>query len=507
MRREIEHKDILEIVKTVAACYRIVLAFTLLIVCSSMLFAQDHKLVIGDGASFSGNGIVTVKDSIRNSNTSASTSITGKVILSGATQVIVNNGTNSSLNIETLSVRGSGEKTVVGTMTVTDSLNILSGTNFNISNDTLRVGNIIANSGTITPSANTVIEYNNNNNGSTQSILGGTFQCKIRLIGNSRKDLLGILTVDSLEHSGWGLTVNNNLNVNGEMQIDSLINVTNGISLSLGANNGIIATLQGNDGIIQTNSTGMLTFINPATNGNGTIRTDNSTITFNGNVNGAGTLAVTGTGTMVFGGTVASTNYSFAQGSTEIYNGSTQTIINTNYGNLTLSNPGTKTFAAGTTGIGGTITIGSGATADAITNLTTVDYNGTGAQTIGALDYYNLNFSNNHGNQQMTLVNGDTIRVAGTFTNSATNVTFANTDNTFAYNGSSPQIITPFTYYNLVLSGSGAKTVNASQTTNGDVVQQAGTKLTVDGSVVWQIDGSIYTGLDFVNNGDVTIGN
>jgi hypothetical protein len=59
----------------------------------------------------------------------------------------------------------------------------------------------------------------------------------------------------------------------------------------------------------------------------------------------------------------------------------------------------------------------------------------------------------------------------------------------------------------LVLSGTGAKLVNSSQTTNGDVTQQNGTDLTIDASVIWQINGLLSTGQDFMNNGEVIIGN
>jgi hypothetical protein len=471
-----------------------------------MSLAQNHKLVLQDGATFSGNGTITVRDSIRNSNSSVPTTITGKVVLSGADQGIVTNASNGSLRFDILSVRGNGVKTVVGTIAVADSLNILLTTFLNISNNTLRIENIVANAGTITTNANTVLEYICNS-GTSQSILGGVFQGKIRLMGNSRKNLLSALTIDSLEHSGWGLTVNNNLTVNGKATIDSLINVVGGMTLSIGANNSTIATLQNNAGVIQANSTGTLTFTNNATNGSGTIQTNNSTMSFSGNINSTGTLAVTGTGTMAFGGTVSSTTYSFTNGSTEIYNGGVQTIAIANYGTLTLSNAGTKTFAVGTTGIGGTITLINGATANATANSTTINYNATGAQTIGALDYYNLTFSNAHGNAAITLANGGTIRVATAFTNSASLVTFVNTNNTFEYNGAGAQTITPFTYYHLTLSGGGAKSVMASQIANGNVIQQAGTPLTVNGSVAWQIDGSLTTQTNFTNNGDITIGN
>jgi hypothetical protein len=475
----------------------------LVLATSAIAFGQNHKLIIQNGATFAGTGTIIVKDSIRNVN-STPINVTGKVVLSGAAQAIVTGATNGSLQFENLSVRGSNTKTVVGTIVVAESLNVLSGVTLNISSDTLRIGNLIANAGTLASNANTVTEYNNNG-GSAQTILGGTFQGKTRLLGNSRKILAGPLTVDSLEHTGWGLTVNQDLSINGKAQIDSLIDVTSGTTLSIGANPSTIATLRGNAGTIQANSTGSLTFTNDATNGNGIIRTDNSTVAFQGNINSSGTLEATGSGTMAFGGTVSSTNYSFANGSTEEYNGGAQAIVLTNYGNLTLRNAGTKTFAAGTTGIGGTIALAAGATADATTNATTIDYNGAGAQTVSGIAYHNLLLSGARGGATITLANADTIRVAGTFTNSATLVSFANTNNTFEYNGSD-QGVTKFTYFNLVLSGGGTKTVSDTLTANGDVAQKSGTAVTVNAGALWQIDGSLTTQTGFTNYGEIRIG-
>ena len=68
--------------------------------------------------------------------------------------------------------------------------------------------------------------------------------------------------------------------------------------------------------------------------------------------------------------------------STVEYGGTNQSVTAETYGHLTFSTSGTKTFAAGTTGIAGTFTISGSASADATTNSATVDYNGSGAQTV-----------------------------------------------------------------------------------------------------------------------------
>jgi hypothetical protein len=92
------------------------------------------------------------------------------------------------------------------------------------------------------------------------------------------------------------------------------------------------------------------------------------------------------------------TNNYTVTGSTVSYNGfDLQTVAATAYNNLVLDNRGTKTFAAGITGIAGSLTIGGIAQADALTNEGTVKYNGTTNQTVTDIEYYNLDASNTSG--------------------------------------------------------------------------------------------------------------
>lgn len=80
--------------------------------------------------------------------------------------------------------------------------------------------------------------------------------------------------------------------------------------------------------------------------------------------------------------------------------------------------------------------------------------------------------------------------------------------NTVIFNGTIPQIVKQATYCNIIISGVGAKAINdgATITAHGDVTQQSGTPFTV-GVITFQIDGGLITGDNFVNNGDITIGN
>lgn len=517
-------------------------------------FAQNHSLIINNGATFLGNGRIVVKDSIVNNNSSLSLNIRGTVVLNGGAQTLVVSAAGGSLSFDTLSVRGNGEKRVVGTIAVAESLNILSGALFNIYDDTLRIGRFAENAGTLLTNENTVIEYLPLD-GVEQTVLGGTYRGKIRLAGNARKRLGSVLTVDSLEQTGGALRVNHNLTVNGRASIDSILTITNGATLTFNADSStverivaieagtqLVATnaaltireLESHAGII-TGGTRRVTFVNPVTVNAGSIVAGSGDVEFRNAVTLGGTATVVsnnasdslaflagvtfgsptaviqlnGSGVASFVITptiVAPTNFSLAENSTVYYSGTDQTVLALQYGTLGFTGSGTKTFAAGEIGIRNTILTVATVVVDAETNAATVNYNGTGAQTIAPLRYRNLMLTNDHGNQAITLPSGDTITVSGTFTNTATNYTVVNSGSVFEYNGASQQILTPFPYFDVVLSGTGEKVIAATQTTYGSVEQKAGTPVTVANGVDWTVEGSLVAGEGFVNNGTIILG-
>jgi hypothetical protein len=218
--------------------------------------------------------------------------------------------------------------------------------------------------------------------------------------------------------------------------------------------------------------------------------------------------------------------------STIEYNGSnaiTQTVYaGVNYGNLTLTNgSGSGSAIKNTTAnltvngnlavnsnvilnpgasntIGGTGTLtGSGTaqvtrttlTADfnnqyTISNKTlsslTVDYSATGAQTVNALNYYNLSISGARTTNNVTLSAG-TINISGSFNPSAsfTSGNYITTGNTVDFNSSSAQNIPAFSFNNLTVSGGGAKTatgvinVNNAFTLSSTILTTTSTNLLV----------------------------
>ena len=100
---------------------------------------------------------------------------------------------------------------------------------------------------------------------------------------------------------------------------------------------------------------------------------------------------------------------------------------------------------------------------DLTSNPNTVNYNGTGAQTITAKDFNNLTISGSR-SANITLVNGGTIRISGAFSPVATfsSGNYITTGNTIEFNGSDAQNIPSLgsaSYNNLTISGGSTKTL------------------------------------------------
>lgn len=191
--------------------------------------------------------------------------------------------------------------------------------------------------------------------------------------------------------------------------------------------------------------------------GNFNINSGNS-LSYSGTMAGTGTktftassgstVTLTGTATMPTGFASVSLNLN----STVNYNGSgTQTVAGYNYGNLTFSNSGARTLS-GTIGIASTFTPGTNSCT--ITG-STVNFNGTGAQTVPAFNYNSLIISGARTVNSVTLANGGTIGIARSFTTSATfsSGSYIITNNTIDFNSTGAQSIGIFNYYNLTISG------------------------------------------------------
>ena len=141
------------------------------------------------------------------------------------------------------------------------------------------------------------------------------------------------------------------------------------------------------------------------------------------------------------------------------FNGSgTQTIPLFNYNNLSSSNTGARILQSGIISIGIAGAFSPGSNTYTITG-NTIEFNGSGSQTIPAFNYNNLTSSNTGAR---TLASSGTIGIAGAFTTGTNSYTV--TGNTIDYNGSSSQTISAFNYNNLTSSSIGARILASSGT-------------------------------------------
>lgn len=202
----------------------------------------------------------------------------------------------------------------------------------------------------------------------------------------------------------------------------------------------------------------------PGTGANVTID-DMHSVTLNSNrsikdltINSSGTLTVTGNFTLTLTGNFTlNGTFNCGTGTIDYASPNPQTIVATNYYNLTSSNTGSRTLASsGTIGIAGTFTIG---TNSYTVTGSTIEFNGSGTQTIPAFNYHNLSSS---GSGDRILSNTGTIGIAGTFSPGTNSYTITNS--TINFNGTGTQTIPAFNYHNLTSSNTGARILANSGT-------------------------------------------
>ncbi len=195
---------------------------------------------------------------------------------------------------------------------------------------------------------------------------------------------------------------------------------------------------------------------------------------------GNGNRTLSATGTVRISGIFNVGAGSFTTtGSTVEFNGSgSQTIPALSYHHLTSSGSGARTLASsGTIGIAGTFTPG---TNSYTVTGSTIDFSSAGSQTIPAATYDHLS---NSGNGDRTLASSGTIRIAGTFTPGSG--TYTSTGSTVEFNGSGSQTIPALGYENLTSSNSGSRTLASSGTISiSGSFTPGGNSYTITGSTV-----------------------
>lgn len=162
-------------------------------------------------------------------------------------------------------------------------------------------------------------------------------------------------------------------------------------------------------------------------------------------------------GTYTYNSSIAST-YDCTSSLSLLGSGSI-TVPAANYGTLILTGGARTLPSSGTIGICGTYTPGSSMTLSG----STVNYNGTGAQTITPTAYNNLTISNARGSANLTSPAG-TISVSATFDVSSLSAytPVVNSSSIFDFTSAGSQTIPAFFYGQLNNSGNGARTQASS---------------------------------------------
>ncbi|MFA6469683.1 MAG: hypothetical protein WCW35_12350 [Bacteroidota bacterium] len=358
---------------------------------------------------------------------SANTSVEGNLSISGGT-----------LDIETYTADRS---TSGGTLTIAAAC-------------TLRIGGsgtIPANYTTHTFSSTSIIDFY----GTSPTIPAGTYENV------------------NVSDSGTTLTLGGNVIINNTIIVSSgtldlstytANRATSGGSLTLGSG----ATLRvGGTNSMPTNYSSYS--LDPASTVEyyGTSHTITAVQYGNLDVTSSGAITLQSSGTVGVAGvfSVGSGTYT-TTGSTVDFNNATggQSIPAINYNNLTISNTSGVNTLIGTIGIGNAFTPSAGALTSAGTS--TINFNNaSGGQSIPAFDYYNLTINNTSGVNTLS----GTINVSNTFTPSAGALTSAGTS-TMNFNGSSAQSIPAMTYYNLSLSGAADTSAANAKTAAGTII-------------------------------------
>ena len=187
--------------------------------------------------------------------------------------------------------------------------------------------------------------------------------------------------------------------------------------------------------------------------------------------------------------------------STVDFDGTAQTVAAQNYGNLTITgarglNNSVTLAGSGTIGVAGSFvtTATFSGTGAYVATGSTVNFNGTSAQTIPAFNYNNVTSSSSGGR---ILASSGIVGVAGTFA-PGTN-TYTITGSTIAFNGTTAQTIPTFTYNNLTNTNAGTKTAGGAITVIGTFLVNTGSTF-VASTFTHHFQGN------FTNNGTLTPG-
>lgn len=421
------------------------------------------------------------------------------------------NGTTAqtipAFNYNNLTLDNPAGATLSGNVTLPGTLTLTNGT-LGVGTNTLTLnGAATATSGTISSAATGTVNYNQAVDG--QNVLPGsygnlTFSNFNKNLTNTSINIAGTFAPGTATgHTTTGSTINFNGTTAQTVPVFNYNNlsVTNAAIKSLGGNLIVAGALTINSGsTLDASASNFALNIRGGFTNNGTFTARSGTVTFDGSaaqtiggstatpffnltinnaagvglgsnatVNGAlalqaGNFAV-GANTLTLNGAATSSGGTFSSAATGTvnYNQSSngQAVLSGDYGNLTFSNFN-KDLTNASIGVAGAFTTGT-ATGH-ITTGSTFNFNGTTPQTIPAFNYFNLTSSSSGAR---TLSSTGTISIAGAFT-PGTNV-YTVTGSTLAFVGTSAQTLPAFTYNNLQTNNAAGFTLAGSATVNGNL--------------------------------------
>ncbi len=340
-----------------------------------------------------------------------------------------------------------------------------------------------------------------NAGGTFMSGAAGTFTANtgtVNFNGGAQSIAPFAYTFNNVTLSGSGAKTLTNATINGNLSLSGTATATTVAAMTIGGNlvigdgttftaagfaltvTGTITVGGGTSGNLTISSaTGAKIFVGLVTINAGATwnNTGNSAVIFRGGItnNATGTFTA-GTGVHTFNtnsqaltGTFSIPSVTVAGAAVTLTSNNTLTV-----GTALIGSGGLIQTASSTLNIGGTSGITT-LTATAVGN--TVNYNGTGAQTVRAVNYYNLTISGARaGANNVTLAAG-TIGVANTFSPTATFGTggYVTAGNTVNFNGAGAQTIPAFNYNNLSTSNGGTKTSGGAITVSSNLMVGDGT--------------------------------
>ncbi|MDD8018054.1 MAG: T9SS type A sorting domain-containing protein [Bacteroidota bacterium] len=355
---------------------------------------------------------------------------------------------------------------ITSSLNVTGGVTIQSGTTLDANGLNISLGGDWVNNGTFTSGGNTVT-FNGSGAQALTATSGETFNALV------------------INKVGGALSLNNSAVVN------STFSLTQG-TLAVGANTLSLNSIVTGAGSLTSGTTGTVNY-NQTSPGQNILAGNYGNLTFsdfNKILSSSGTIGIAGTFTpgSALGHTIT--------GSTIDFNGGTQIIPAFTYNNLTASGSGTKT-GAGIISVNGNLTnsldvLFSSATILNLNGTTHVNEGTLSASTISIGSGSTL--TNNGTVTSSSLLNGSgtftqgttgILNIGGTIGITTLNVSAAG--NTVNYTGAG-QTVTPMTYHNLTLSGSGIpiltglSTINGTFTLSGTVAPTAATGMTISGN-------------------------